>query len=192
MKAVGFMEFGGPDVLGVHDRPDPHPGAGEVRIRVRAATVNPTDISRRTGLLSIDGHRPPHIPGTEAAGVIDELGAGSSWHLGDQVMALAIPLSEHGGAYAEYLIAPDDSIARIPANSSPRCRPGWSTPSPSWDCLSARRFRLWAPGPTTTCRWSRSPATTTTSPAAPARPEHAPARRPSENRWLGGSTPVTI
>jgi len=118
MKTVGFMEFGGPDVLGVHHRPDPHPGAGEVRIRVRAAAVNPTDVSRRTGLFSVGDAQPPHIPGTDAAGVIDELGPGSTWQLGDQVMGLAIPLSEHGGAYAEYLVAPDDSIARIPANTS--------------------------------------------------------------------------
>jgi NADPH2:quinone reductase len=118
MKAVGFMEFGGPEVLGVHHLPDPHPGAGEVRIRVRAAAVNPTDVSRRTGLLGTGRGRPPHLPGAEAAGVIDELGPGSTWQLGDAVMAMAIPMSEHGGAYAEYLIAPDDSIARVPADTS--------------------------------------------------------------------------
>ncbi|GAA2590761.1 NADP-dependent oxidoreductase [Winogradskya consettensis] len=118
MKAIGFIEFGGPEVLGVHDLPDPHPGPGEVRVRVRAAAVNPTDISRRTGLLGVGDGPPPHIPGAEAAGVIDELGEGSTWQLGDEVMALAIPMSEHGGAYAEYLIAPDDSIARIPAGTS--------------------------------------------------------------------------
>ncbi|GAA2469933.1 NADP-dependent oxidoreductase [Winogradskya humida] len=118
MRAIGFIEFGGPEVLGVHDLPDPHPGPGEVRVRVRAAAVNPTDISQRTGLLGAGDGPPPHIPGTEAAGVIDELGEGSTWQLGDEVMALAIPMSEHGGAYVEYLIAPDDSIARIPAGTS--------------------------------------------------------------------------
>jgi len=118
MRAVGFMEFGGPEVLGVHELPDPHPGAGEVRIRVRAAAVNPTDISRRTGLLGAGVGRPPHIPGAEAAGVIDEVGPGAGWQVGYAVMAMAIPMSEHGGAYAQYLVAPADSIARIPANTS--------------------------------------------------------------------------
>ncbi len=50
--------------------------------------------------------------------MIDELGQGSTWRIGDEVMAMAMPLSEHGGAYAEYLIAPDNSIARIPAGTS--------------------------------------------------------------------------
>ena len=118
MKAVGFTDFGGPEVLGVHHLPDPHPGAGEVRIHVQAAAVNPTDISRRTGLLGVGNGHPPYIPGTDAAGVIDELGEGSTWQIGDKVMALAVPMSEHGGAYVEYLIAPDDSIARIPAGTS--------------------------------------------------------------------------
>jgi NADPH2:quinone reductase len=118
MRAVGFMQFGGPEVLGVYDLPDPRPDAGEVRIRIRAAAVNPTDISRRTGLLGVGSGHPPYIPGAEAAGVIDALGKGSTWQIGDAVMAMAIPMSEHGGAYAEYLIAPDDSIARIPASMS--------------------------------------------------------------------------
>ena len=118
MRAVGFLEFGGPDVLGVHDLPAPHPGPGEVRIRVRAAAVNPTDISLRTGLFGTGGRRPPYIPGVDAAGVIDELGAGSAWQIGDEVMTMALALSEHGGAYAEYLIAADDSVARIPTGAS--------------------------------------------------------------------------
>jgi NADPH2:quinone reductase len=118
MKVVGFTKFGGPEVLGVHEVPDPLPGPGEVRIRVRAAAVNPTDISRRTGLLGVEDSRPPYVPGADAAGVIDALGEGSSWRVGDAVMAMAVPMSGRGGAYAEYLISPDDSIARIPANAS--------------------------------------------------------------------------
>ena len=54
----------------------------------------------------------------DAAGVIDELGEGSTWNIGDEVMAIALPLSEHGGAYVEYLVAPDDSIAHIPAGTT--------------------------------------------------------------------------
>lgn len=53
----------------------------------------------------------------DAGGVIDEVGAGSPWAIGDEVMAIALPLGEHGGAYAEYLVGPSESMARIPVNS---------------------------------------------------------------------------
>lgn len=43
MKAIGLMRFGGPEVLHVVDLPEPEPHSGEVRIRVYAAAVNPTD-----------------------------------------------------------------------------------------------------------------------------------------------------
>ena len=60
----------------------------------------------------------PYMPGMDAAGVIDEVGDGSAWEVGVEVMAIALPLGQHGGAYVEYLVAPDDSIARIPAKST--------------------------------------------------------------------------
>jgi NADPH:quinone reductase-like Zn-dependent oxidoreductase len=47
MRAIGFTEFGGPEVLKVVDLPEPEPGPGEGRIRVHAAGVNPTDITFR-------------------------------------------------------------------------------------------------------------------------------------------------
>ena len=49
MRAVTFSRLGGPEVLEVSELPVPQPGPGEVRIRVAAATVNPTDISFRSG-----------------------------------------------------------------------------------------------------------------------------------------------
>src|SRR5690606_37671964 len=51
MRAVGILEYGGPDVLEVIDRDIPDPGPGELRIRVAAAAVNPTDLMLRSGLL---------------------------------------------------------------------------------------------------------------------------------------------
>lgn len=118
MKAIGVIEFGGPEALGVHELPDPHPSGAEVRIRVRAVAVSPTDAELRRGAYDVTGQQPPYIPGMDAAGVIDEVGEGSSWKVGDEVMAIALPLSKHGGAYVEYLVAPDDSIARVPAGTS--------------------------------------------------------------------------
>lgn len=118
MKAIGVTEFGGPEALAVQDLTERHPGPGEARVRVRAAAVSPTDAGVRTGAYDTSGSEPPYVPGMDAAGVVDEVGDGSSWAVGDEVMAIALPLGEHGGAYREQLIAPDDSIARVPAGST--------------------------------------------------------------------------
>lgn len=73
MKAVRFERFGGPEVLEITDLPDPHPGPGRVRIEVRAAGVNPSDWKKRQGLMD---QALPQTLGHEAAGIVDELGAG--------------------------------------------------------------------------------------------------------------------
>ncbi len=114
MKIVGIRTFGGPDALEILDVPEPHAGPGEVRIRVRAAAVSPTDTMLRSGAQDMGGLEPPYIPGMDAAGIIDEVGDGAAWQIGDEVMALALPRDSHRGAYTEYLVAPADSIACIP------------------------------------------------------------------------------
>jgi len=73
VKAVRFSRFGGPEVLEIVDLPDPHPGPGEVRIKVRAAGVNTSDWKKRKGLMD---QELPQTLGYEAAGVVDELGEG--------------------------------------------------------------------------------------------------------------------
>jgi NADPH:quinone reductase len=52
MRAVGFMRYGDPEVLGIYDVPEIHCRDGQLRIRNYAATVNPTDIMARNGMLS--------------------------------------------------------------------------------------------------------------------------------------------
>ncbi len=124
MRAVTFSRFGGPEVLEVSELPEPEPGAGEVRIRVAAATVNPTDISFRTGRqltaaqLAEMGVRPPYVPGMELAGVIDAVGADTRWRVGDRVMAIVNPRRPGGGAQAERVVVPAASVARVPAGAS--------------------------------------------------------------------------
>lgn len=115
INVVGVTEFGGPDALRCHDVPDPHPGKGEARIRVLAAAVNPTDTHVRCGTFGRLPKGPPYVPGMDAAGVIDEVGSGCPWEVGDEVMAIALPTGEHGGAYAEHLVGPWESMARIPS-----------------------------------------------------------------------------
>ena len=121
MRAVGVVSFGGPDALETVELPDPEAGPGEVRIRVRAATVNPTDTGLRSGARAAQLKEipPPYVPGMDAAGVLDQIGEGVSTALqpGEHVMAIVVPNGSHG-AYSELLVVPADSVARVPAGSS--------------------------------------------------------------------------
>lgn len=77
MRALQFTAYGGPEVLAWAPAPDPHAGPGQVRVAVRAASVNPIDWKTFTGATS--GGRPlsgtGHL-GYDAAGVVDEVGEG--------------------------------------------------------------------------------------------------------------------
>jgi NADPH:quinone reductase-like Zn-dependent oxidoreductase len=122
MRVVGVDQFGGPEALKVFEVPEPHAGPGEVRIRVHAAAVNPTDTYTRNGdrakALQAAGP-PPYVPGMDAAGVLDEIGEGVTTDLqvGDPVMAIVLPSGSHGG-YSEYLALPAESVVRAPAGAS--------------------------------------------------------------------------
>jgi NADPH:quinone reductase-like Zn-dependent oxidoreductase len=106
MKAVRFSQFGGPDVLELVDLPDPHPGAGQVRIAVRAAGINASDWKKRKGLMA---EELPQTMGYEAAGVVDEIGAGvADVAVGDRVFGF----SAEGAAQAEFAVL--SHYARIP------------------------------------------------------------------------------
>ena len=90
MYAVQFSEFGGPDVMSLGEAPEPHAGPGQVRIAVKAASVNGFDWKVREGYLS--GGKPMAgitIPGLDAAGVVDEVGEGvTDASVGDDVFGL--------------------------------------------------------------------------------------------------------
>lgn len=90
MRAVRYHEYGGVETLVVEEVPDPHPGPGEIRIRVAAAGVNPVDWKVRSGavreVIPVDL---PAIPGRDAAGVVDETGPGvRGVSVGDRVFGL--------------------------------------------------------------------------------------------------------
>ncbi|GHE93039.1 NADP-dependent oxidoreductase [Streptomyces fumanus] len=90
MRAVRYHEYGGVETLVVEEVPDPHPGPGEIRIRVAAAGVNPVDWKVRSGavreVLPVDL---PAIPGRDAVGVVDEVGEGvRGVRVGDRVFGL--------------------------------------------------------------------------------------------------------
>ena len=121
MRAVGLFTHGGPDVLQVVDLPEVHAGPGEVRIRVHAATVNPTDVGTRDGRRAEQqkDDPTPYVPGMEAAGIIDEVGSGMSdrLKLGDAVMAIVVPKGSHG-AYREQIVLDARSVAQAPAGKT--------------------------------------------------------------------------
>jgi NADPH:quinone reductase-like Zn-dependent oxidoreductase len=115
MRAVGLTEFGGPEALKVLELDEPHAGHGEVRIRVRAASVAPADGLFRSGALAARLTSPaPWVPGTEVAGVVDEAPEGSPWAVGDEVIAIVVPFHQRPGAYAEHVVVPDGSVGPRP------------------------------------------------------------------------------
>ncbi len=113
-KAVGYSEYGGPEVLEIIDVPEPHAGQGEVRVAVRAAGLNPFDYKvRRGGYLP--NHQLPSLQGAEFSGVIDEVGPAvddtdaPGWAVGDEVLGWI-----GRGAQAEYVVVPHTHVAAKP------------------------------------------------------------------------------
>jgi len=109
MRALRFTTYGGPEVLEWADAPDPHAGPGQIRIDVRAASVNPIDWKVLSGAMS--GGQP--LAGTgylgfDAAGVVDEVGEGvTGVSVGDDV------LGRGSNTQAEYAVL--DSWAEKPS-----------------------------------------------------------------------------
>jgi len=121
MRAVGITRFGGPEVLHVVQLPDPEVGPGELRIRVRAAAVNPTDTQLRSGARAarLKDVPAPHVPGMDIAGVLEQIGDGvvTDLGVGDRVMAIVLPRGPRGG-YAERVVVPAASVVRTPRGTT--------------------------------------------------------------------------
>ncbi len=134
MKAVRFHEFGGPEVLRFEDAPVPELQPGQALVRVKAASINHIDIWVEKGSY----YKPslPHIPGSDAAGIVEEIMGGDSSLVGKKVMvytAIACfncnfcfegkhnlcasykTLGSHSnGTYAEYVAVPARNLVEIP------------------------------------------------------------------------------
>jgi NADPH2:quinone reductase len=116
VKAVALHSFGPPDVLTVVDLAEPRSRLGHVVVAVAAATVNPTDALLRSGgqAEAMKGLLPPYIPGMELAGRIVETGDQSRFSPGQLVMAPINPRRPEGGAQAERVLVPTDSLLPVP------------------------------------------------------------------------------
>jgi len=118
MKAIRIHSYGGPEVLRLEELPTPSPGAGEVRVRVQAASVNFIDIQRRRGELVgqsfYQRHSPggPELPmqlGSQGAGIVEALGTEvTGFQIGDRV-------SFWGPSYATHIVLPAARLILIPA-----------------------------------------------------------------------------
>ena len=122
MKAVGVVEYGGPDALRVVELADPVVRPGMVRVRVRAAAVSPTDTFVRNGVRAEAQKAagpPPYVPGMDAAGVLEEIGEGveTDLRVGEHVMAIVVPKGSRG-AYSEQVVVPAGSVARVPKGAT--------------------------------------------------------------------------
>jgi enoyl reductase len=108
-RAVGYSSYGGPEVLGIVEVPEPHAGPGMVRVAMRAAGVNPFDSKvRRGGYLP--NHSLPSLQGSEFAGVIDEIGDDvEDWETGDEVLGWI-----GRGAQAEFVVVSANNLAAKP------------------------------------------------------------------------------
>jgi NADPH:quinone reductase len=107
MKAVRVHQTGGPEVLRYEDVPKPSPDAGQALVRVSAIGVNFIEVYQRTGLYPLSL---PFIPGSEAAGVVEEVADDVS------ILKPGQRVASHSfiGAYAEYAVAPADGLVVLP------------------------------------------------------------------------------
>jgi NADPH2:quinone reductase len=104
MLAIVARAFGGPEVLQLEEVPDPVPGVDEVLVRVHAVGVNPYDTYMRAGGYAINPGL-PYIPGADAAGVVDQVGAGvNGVRAGDRVYIGGTAAGRAHGAYASMAV----------------------------------------------------------------------------------------
>jgi NADPH:quinone reductase-like Zn-dependent oxidoreductase len=120
-NAVVMTGYGPPEVLKWARVPLAEPGEGQIRIKVKAAGISPTDLALRAGYLKAIPLPPNAVLGFEAAGTVDAVGPGvTGTSIGDGVTALLLSL----GGYAEYAVAPvwarkPDAVSWIDAAALP-------------------------------------------------------------------------
>ena len=113
MRQAVILRYGPPDVFAIREASDPVPGAGDLRVRVRAAGVNYADILSRLGLYP-DAPKPPVVVGYEIAGYVDAAGAGvAGFAPGDRIVAL----TKFGG-YSDVVVVPAAHAFRVPVDLS--------------------------------------------------------------------------
>jgi len=117
MRAAFYTEQGpARAVLQVGEQPDPVPGPGEVRVRLRTSGVNPSDWKVRRGGFGRGLMAPLIIPHSDGAGDIDLVGPGVTDRVGERVWIWNGQWKRPHGTAAEYIVVPDAQAVRLPAN----------------------------------------------------------------------------
>jgi NADPH2:quinone reductase len=117
MKAAFIEKTGGLKVIQFGDLPKPHPGPGEVLVRVRAASINPIDIYIRAGAVSMNLPK-PYIPGCDLAGVVEAVGGSGPFQAGNRVWGSNQGLLGRQGTLAEYACVAENWLYPTPASVS--------------------------------------------------------------------------
>ncbi|WP_432947474.1 NADP-dependent oxidoreductase [Kribbella sp. CA-253562] len=120
MKAIVYRRFGGPEVLEAAELPRPKLDLDGVLVQVKAAAVNPADLSYRQGMMdhAVETFFPV-VPGWDLAGVVVEAGpAAPEYKPGDEVIGYLRGHALHSGAYAELVAADVQMLAPKPHNLS--------------------------------------------------------------------------
>lgn len=121
MKAVVYHRYGNPGVLEIEELPRPVATEGSVVIKVKAASVNPADWQIRSGKRFRLIEPFSMVPGSDLAGVVEEVGLNvTGIKVGDQVFGI-VPLNmemEGRGSYAEFVAVPSGTVARMPPGMS--------------------------------------------------------------------------
>jgi NADPH:quinone reductase len=119
MRSVVYERTGDAGVLQLVDRPDPEPGAGEVRVRIHRSGVNPTDWKSRTGSGSGTPVDPPQTPGQDGAGVVDAVGQGVEAALhGLRVWIWEAAYNRPHGTAQDYALVPAAHVVTLPDAAS--------------------------------------------------------------------------
>ncbi|HEY7038988.1 MAG TPA: NADPH:quinone reductase [Methylomirabilota bacterium] len=114
MKAIRVSEYGGPAVLKLEEIPTPQPGPGQVLVRNHAVGINPVDTYLRSNTDN-RGPKLPYTPGSDAAGVVESVGAGvTGVKAGDRVYVGGTV----SGAYAEYCVCEPAQVHPLSGNAS--------------------------------------------------------------------------
>ncbi|WP_216903476.1 NADP-dependent oxidoreductase [Nocardia alni] len=118
MKRIQYHQYGGPEVMRLEDFEPRELGAGDVRVRVRAAAANPMDFGIRNGAMKmVTGRKFPRAMGYDFAGIVEAVGSGvTRLRVGDEVLGGA-PI-KWSGAFADVVVAEEKGIVTKPAELS--------------------------------------------------------------------------
>jgi NADPH2:quinone reductase len=114
MRAIVYDRAGGPEVLRLVEKQPGNPGPGEVRVRVAVSGVNPTDWKSRSG-SDPEGEQ---VPDQDGAGVVDAVGDGAPFSVGDRVWVWDAAHGRPEGTAQELTVVPARQVVPLPEAAS--------------------------------------------------------------------------